>query len=232
MTDNPRATMGGNNPPDPLDEATAPFSDSIEEAQNWLDGTQVESAEQMKAVDALTKDVKAAKKAADDARKAEGDPYRLKVNEINARYKPTIDDLDRITKGLIEIVGAFKLKEAERKEAERSEAERKAREADDAARKAAQDAARSDIEAQRAADQAKRAAEDARKKAAAASKDTVKGLRKVTRHEITDHRALLHYIAANHREDVTTFIEEWARKNHKSCGPVDGLKVWEEREAF
>ena len=32
------SNIGHNNPPDPIDEALAPYVDAIEEAQNWLDG--------------------------------------------------------------------------------------------------------------------------------------------------------------------------------------------------
>ena len=35
------ATIGHNNPPDPIDEALAPFGDVITEAEVWLDGTRV-----------------------------------------------------------------------------------------------------------------------------------------------------------------------------------------------
>ena len=66
----------------------------------------------------------------------------------------------------------------------------------------------------------------------AANKDTVKGLRTVTRYEITDHRALLNYIATQHRIDLTAFIEEWARRFHKDYANADGLRVWQEKEAF
>ena len=38
-----------NNPPDPIDEALAPFGDVISEAENWLDGSPVENEAQMKA---------------------------------------------------------------------------------------------------------------------------------------------------------------------------------------
>jgi hypothetical protein len=60
----------------------------------------------------------------------------------------------------------------------------------------------------------------------------VKGLRTVTRYEITDHRALLHWIAANRRADMTAFIEEWARKNHRETQQADGLRGWTEKEAY
>ena len=45
-----------NGPPDPIDEALAPFGDTITEAEGWLDGTAVETEGQMKAVDAQAPD--------------------------------------------------------------------------------------------------------------------------------------------------------------------------------
>ena len=60
----------------------------------------------------------------------------------------------------------------------------------------------------------------------------MKGLRTVTRYQITDHRALLNWIARNDRDAVTAFIEDWARKNHKTASAPDGLDVWQDKEAF
>lgn len=221
-----------NNPPDPIDEALAPFGDFISEAENWLDGSPVESESQMKAVDDLTKQLKAAKKAVEAAEESEAKPFYDQWKAAKARYKPTLDDLDRLVKGLVAAVDTFKRKlAAEKAEAERiarAEAARKMREAEEAARAAAA----TDIEAQRAAAAAQAAAEEAQRIAAAASKDTVKGLRTVTRYEITDHRALLNWIARNDREAVTAFIEEWARRNHKQHDGAEGLRVWQEKEAF
>lgn len=221
-----------NNPPDPIDEALAPFGDFISEAENWLDGSPVENEGQMKAVDDLTKQLKSAKKAVEDAEESEAKPFYDQWKAAKARYKPTLDDLDRLVKGLVAAVDMFKRKlAAEKAEAERiarAEAARKMREAEEAARAAAA----SDIEAQRAAAAAQAAAEEAQRIAAAAAKDTVKGLRTVTRYEITDHRALLHWIARNDREAVAAFIEEWARRNHKQHDAAEGLRVWTEKEAF
>ena len=84
----------------------------------------------------------------------------------------------------------------------------------------------------RAAAAAMDAAEAAQRAAKDAGKDTVKGLRTVTKYEITDHRALLHWIAKNDKDAVYSFIEEWARKEHKACANADGLRVWAEKEAF
>jgi hypothetical protein len=229
---NPRAVIGGNVPPDPLDEALAQFGDFITEAESWLDGKAVENEGQMKAVDALLKQIKAADKAVTEAREAEAKPLHDAWKSAIARYKPTQDDLGRIKNGLIAIVDSFKRKLA----AEKAEAERKARaEAEEAARKAREAAMQADaanIEAQRAAAVAQAEAEEAQRRAAAAAKDTVKGMRTVTRYEVTDHRALLNWIARNDREAVTAFIDEWARRNHKENQNAEGLRVWTEKEAF
>lgn len=220
-----------NNPPDPIDEATAPFADVIAEAENWLDGEPVTTEGQMKDVDRLTKEVKAALKAVKDGEKSEAAPLYDAWKAEKARWKPTIDDLDRMVKGLVALVGPFKAKiAAEKAEAERLarvEAEKKRREAEAAARAA--DAA--DIEAQREAAQAMEDAKEAQKAASKASKETVKGMRTVHRHEITDHRAALHWIAQHDKPAMTVFIESYVAKHTKTT-TIDGVRAWTEKEAF
>lgn len=222
----------GHNGFDPIDEALAPFGDVISEAENWLDGQKVETEAQMKAADVLLKGIKSARKAVDEARDISTKPLHDAWKGEVARWKPTQDDLDRLAKGLIALLDDFKRKLAAEKEAARKEAERLAWEETRKAQEAARLADAGNIEATRAAAAQMEAAEEAQRKAAEAAKDTVKGLRTVTRYEITDHRALLNFIAKNAREDVTTFIEEWARKNHKAFDKADGLRVWTEKEAF
>lgn len=225
------ASIGHNNPPDPIDEATARFAEVIEEAANWLDGARVETEAQMAAVDKLIKGMKAARKAVDEARDTVTKPLHEAWKGEVARWKPTQDDLDMQIKGLVALVDGFKRQLAAEKEAARKAAWEAAeilrKEAE--AKAAAADVA--NIEAQREAKAALEAADLARAQASAAQKDTVKGMRTVTRYEITDHRALLNFIAKNARDDVTAFIEEWARKNHKTIA-ADGLRVWTEKEAF
>lgn len=36
---NPRAVMGANNPPDPIDDICSAYDSMRAEAENWLDGT-------------------------------------------------------------------------------------------------------------------------------------------------------------------------------------------------
>lgn len=224
-------TTGHNNPPNPIDDALAPYGDAISEAENWLDGTAVENEGQMEAVDALLKDVKAAKKAVGDAEESEAKPLYDQWRAAKDRYKPTLDDLTRVAKGLASVVSDFKARLA----AEKAAAERKARaEAAAAAREAeekARAAAAGDIEAQREAAAAQAEADAKRKEATAAGRDQVKGLRTVQKYEVTDHRAALHWIAMNDREAITAFVDEYVRRNHKSL-IIEGVRQWSEKEAF
>ena len=229
---NAPATIGDNHPPDPIDDALAPFGDALLESENWLDGSPVENEGQMKAVDALIKAMKAARKAVSEAEESETKPLYDVWKQAKARYAPTLTDLDRIVKGLVSIVDGFKRKlAAEKAEAARKAQEemwRKAREAEEASRKANA----GDLEAQRNAAALQEAFDAAEEAAREAANDTVKGMRKATRYEVTDHRALLHWIAKNARDDVTAFVDEWARKNHKTHPDADGLRVWTEKESF
>jgi hypothetical protein len=225
------AKIGDNSPPDPIDDVCAPYDDFITEAANWLDGEPVDNEDQMKAVDLLTKHIKAAIKDVKAGEESEAKPVYDQWKGIKARWKPTIDDLSRIRDGLVAINAAFKKKLAAIKEAER----RAAWEAAENARREAEEKARqanaADINAQREAAAAQQAALDAEKAALAQSKDTVKGMRKVHKYEIEDHREALHWIAANDREAITAFIEEYVRKNHK-IKQINGVKTWIEKEAF
>ncbi|MDP0925689.1 hypothetical protein Q0601_00745 [Paracoccus onubensis] len=229
---NAPAKVGHNMPPDPLDEALAPFGDAIEESNNWLDGSPVENEEQMKALDALQKTLKEAKKAVTAAEDSAAKPIYDAWKAEKARFKPTLDDLEMRIKGCAALQDPYKRKLA----AEKEEAKRKAYEEQRAKERAAEEAARQvragDIEAERAAAEAAQAAMDAKKAAASANKDTVKGMRTVTKYEITDHRKLLNWIAVNRRDDLTAFIEEWARRNHKENVGADGLRVYQEKVAY
>lgn len=228
MTD----AIGHNNPPDPIDEALAPYGDAIAEAENWLDGTAVDNEAAMKAVDAIIKDIRSAKSDLAKAKKSATAPLHDKWKAEIARWKPTEDDIERRLKGLAAVVDPFKRKLAAEKEEAKRKAYEEARRKEDEARAAAAKASTMDYDAQVEADRMAAEAMEAKKAAAAANKDTVKGLRTVTKYEITDHRGLLHWIAQNDKDEVTAFIEEWARRKHKTHQNATGLKVWQEKEAY
>lgn len=228
---NPRAVIGGNAPPDPIDEICAAYEGPREEAENWLDGEVVATESQMQAVDALRKEMRECRLSLERGQKDATAPLYQAYKDEGARWKPAIDDAKRIETGLVALVDGFKRSlAAEKAEAERkarAEAERKMREA----REATERANAADIEAQRAAAEAQRQAEDAVQAAKEASRDTVKGMRTVTRYEIEDHRSALYDIATNDRDAITAFIEDYVRRNHKAR-PINGVRVWQEKEAY
>jgi hypothetical protein len=202
MTDsNPRAVMGDNLPPDPLDEITAKFEADRIEAENWTDGTPVENEAQMTAVDSLRSAMREWRISLEKGQKEATAPLRAIYQAELDRWKPTITDAKRIEECLVATVDAFKRKLRAEKEA----AERKAREDAERAAQALRDARAkaeaSDLEAQRAIEAAEREAENARIKAAVAKKQaTVKGMRTVTRYEVVDAVALAKWLWANDRE--------------------------------
>lgn len=229
---NVRAVIGDNLPPDPIDEICAAYEGAREESENWLDGSKVETEAQMNAVDALRKDAREWRLSLEKGQKSAAAPLADAHKRELARWKPVIDDAKRIEAGLVGLVDAFKRKLADEKAAAKREADRKVWAAAEEARKAAEAADVSDLSAQRAAADKQAAFEAAQAEAKSAAADTVKGMRKVTRYEIIDHRALLNWIAKNRRDDITAFIDEWARKHHKAHDNADGLRVWQEQEAY
>ena len=211
MNDMTPASIGHNRPPDPIDEALAPYGDYITEAEAWLDGTPVETEDQMKAVDAIIKQIRSAKVAVDKAKKAATAPLYDVWKAEGERWKPTEDDIARRLKGLVGVVDGFKLKLAEAKdEAKRkayAEARAKEREAEEAARQADP----TDYEAATRAADLKAAAMEAQKAATAANKDTVKGLRTVTETVVIDAVGLARLLWAQDREEQLAFQADRAR---------------------
>lgn len=225
MTDNPRAVIGGNAPPDPIDEAVAPFASYIEEAENWADGTPVQTEAQMKAVDALVKQLKAARKAVDEARDTATKPLHDAWKSEVARWKPTQDDLDRRVKCLVALGDGFKQRLAAEKEAARRKAAAEAAEARRVAEEAARQASASDLAAQEAAAMAQREAEEAQRRASAAAKDKVTGLRTVTTYHMIDAEAMARHLWKNDR----AAMDEYMAARGKALG-LDLPGVFEQRK--
>lgn len=229
---NSRAVIGGNNPPDPIDEIGSKYADAIAEALNWLDGSTVENEGQMKHVDGLRKEMREYRMAVQAGQKEATEPLHEKWKGEIARWKPTLDDAVRMENGLKNSVDKFKKKLADEK-AEKTrlaniEAAKARKEAEALAAAAA---TTTDIDAIRAADAAKEKAEAANKQAAAAKKDTVTGLRTVKKHAIDDYPKALNWIAKNDRDAVTEFITEYVRKNFKTS-EIAGVRVWEDKQAY
>lgn len=232
---NERAVIGGNNPPepvnDPIDLALEPYADAIEEAANWLDGDPVETEDQMKAVDALIKQIRSAKGDLSKAKKAATSPLHDAWKAEIARWKPTEEDIERRLKGLAAVVDPIKRRLAAEKEATKRAAYEEARRKEREAEEAAQKARAADYEAQMEADRLQNEAIEAKKAASAANKDTVKGLRTVTKHEIESYQKALNWIVQNDRAAVTRFIDDYVSRNAKTT-PIEGVNVWQDKEAY
>ena len=224
--------IGHNQPPSPIEAVQAEYDDTISEAQNWADGEPVQTEAQMLAVDKVLKEFKAYRTALAAAAKEITDPLHKVWKAAVADVKLHTDDADRIQAAIVAAVAPIKKRLAD----EKAEAERLAQQAAWEATRKAQEAARAanaaDIEAQRAVAAAQAEAEAAQAKANAARKDVVRGMRTVVSYAVTDHKALLHWIAINRRDDLTAFVDEWARKNHKDNRNADGLTVTESKEVY
>jgi hypothetical protein len=232
MTDNTRAVIGDNAPPSPIEDCIAAHDDVISEATNWCDGQPVTTEAQMNAIDKVLNAFKTYRSALDKAAKEQTAPLHTAWKVEVAAVKVYTDDADRLQAALVACVGPFKTKLA----ADKAEADRKAQAAAWEATRAARDAAAKvnagNIEQARAAAAAIVEAEALQRAANASAKEKVTGMRTITHHEVTDHKALLNWIARNRRDDLTAFIDEWARKNHKPDPGADGLNVWTTKEAF
>lgn len=246
---NERAVIGGNNPPeeikepegareaphvptDPIDRVTAEYADTIEEAQNWLDGEKVENEGQLAAVDAILKDFKKYKTALTEAGKKRTAPLHEAWKAEVAAVKVYTDDADRMQKGLVAISADFKKKLA----AEKAEEERRLRAEAEEKHRAAEEAARAadpgDIEATRAAADAIKEAKKATTSANKAAKSKPKGFRTIHHFEVVDYKALINWIAQNDKGALTAFMDEWARQNHRNHPEAAGLKTWMTKEPF
>lgn len=232
MTDtNPRAVIGGNGGPDiGPDTVTAPFDDSREEAENWLDGQAVETEAQMDAVDALRKSMRQWRLALEKGQKDASGPLHDAWKAELARWKPTIDDAKRHEDGLVALVDGFKRRLAAEKEAARKAAWEAAEKARKEAETLAALANAGNLEEQRIAAAARDAADLARAQASAAQRDTVKGLRWYDCHEILDMRAAVNWIATHDKDAMRAFTEAYVAKNTAKF-PAEIVKTWKEQRA-
>lgn len=227
---NDRAVIGGNLPPDPIDEAIAPYMDVIEEAESWLDGSTVDTEDQMKAVDALIKELRSCKTSLGKAEKAATAPLHDAWKSEIARWKPTREDVERRLKGLTSVVDPFKRKLAEEKEAAKRKAYEEARAVERAAEEAAQKANAASYDDQVEAGRLKQEAMEAKKAASAANRDKVTGLRTVKESVVVDELALARWLWQNDREAITEWQAERARKLKLDIPGI--VEIRERKEAY
>lgn len=239
---NPRAVVGGNNPPNPFEAVRIHMDDLLVEAHNWADGTVVETQEQADEASRLIDDLRKAAKAADDLRVEEKRPLDEAIAEIQARYNVYIADPKTKSPGKVwKAIDALKATVKpflDKLKAEQEAAAAKARqEAEEAARRAAEAAraaAASDLAAQEQAEELVRAAQraeaDAKRaenaKAQAKGGERALGLRTTYRAVMTDRRAALVHYAATQPEALTAFLQGLADADvRRSIRTIPGFNV-------
>lgn len=136
-----RHAIGANNPPlTPYEKAKAAVDEIYEQAEQWLDGDPIDSDLMAEGVAKLQKLIKAEKKAAEDARKAEVKPHDDAKKEIQGRYNPLKERCDLAIQVCNDVLTPWMQKKAAIAEAEakakRDEADRKRIEAEKAIREA------------------------------------------------------------------------------------------------
>lgn len=243
---NPRAIIGGNNPPEPT-----PFEqsrDEIEglfmEATNWLDGAGVQSQADADAISKLLDMLRKAKSAADDRRKAEAQPFDDGKAEVQARYNPLIQKdkgkadlaMDACKKALTPWLAKIETEKRAIAEAARKEAEEKAAAAQAGIRaanvidlQARADAERLIEEAKKAETVAKRAEND---KAHAKGGTRAIGLRSTYTPVLTDAREAARHYWIERRSEMEGFFLELARADVRAGKmTIPGFRVDEHREA-
>ena len=213
MNMDPRLSVGGNNPPDPIDEINARFESVRMEAENWTDGEPVKSEAQMEALDAIRAGLRDWRLSLERGQKDATAPLYDAYKAEGARWKPEIDDAKRIEGCVVAALDGFKRKLAAEKEAARRKAEAEAWEAGRAAREAMEAAKSADLEAQRQAAAVVREAEEAQARAAAAKEATVKGLRAVTEYVVIDGTGFARWLWQNDRAALSAWMDEYARRN-------------------
>lgn len=247
VAENPRAVLGGNGGPefDAFEAVRIDIDDLYSEACLWMDGEPVQTQQQADAINTLKDRIKKAIKAADDARKAESEPYKQKIDEIQARYNELIGNNKSVTGIALKAEEACNaalkpyLVELDRQQREvariaREEADRKQREAMEAMRQ--RDAAnlQQREEAERLVQEAKKAEAAAKsaesEKAHAKGDGRATGLRTVWRAVMVTPKEAAAWVWLDHNDELMAFIQNLADKQVRSGSrQIPGFEVIEEK---
>lgn len=236
---NPRAIIGGNNPPEPtpFELVTAEINDLFDEARNFADGQPIDSEALHDAITELYDRLHDAGKRADALRVEEKKPHDDAVKAIQSKWNPFIQEKKgKVALGksaLGELLAAWRKKKADEAAAEaRRLADIAAAEAE--AARAALQASSGNLEARVIAEQQvdnAKAWEKAAKRADKAA-TTGLGLRTVWHGTVEDWEAAMNWAydrdAGRFRELVQGMVDEAVRMGTRT---VPGVRVWDEKRA-
>lgn len=253
---NPRAVIGGNEPPP--EEQIKPewetvkvhMDDLLTEAANWADGVKIESQDQADAVGRLRQLLQDASNLADKARVAEKEPFDKAIAEIQDRYNAYIAPMKNkkpgsVSKAVVALGNLLEpwLNKLADEKREREEAARKAAEdAQAAAIAARQEAKKSDdLAVIDQADSLLEQAEEAAKALRSVEREKVQakgefraiGLRSVWVARLKEGgggAALVHYAKAQ-PERVKAFLQTLADEDvRRGVREIPGFEITEQRK--
>ncbi|HVY51878.1 MAG TPA: hypothetical protein VHA07_10010 [Devosia sp.] len=177
LPDNPRAVIGANNPPEPIEfeRLSVEANERIDVANRWLtERPEITDAEMADRAAGFEAQLRGTTKALDDARRAEKKPLEDQLKAIDARYRPLTDLLAKAKDMIVARRNAWlraeEVRLAREKAAAEAEARRRREEAAAAQRRAEEAARQAGADALRA----QQAAEDAARRAAAAEQVAAK----------------------------------------------------------
>lgn len=230
----------GHNRPDPFTLFSESIEDLLIEANNYLDGGEIENEDQEAAVASLRTRLRRERGAADDQRAAEKKPHDEAGRAVQEKWKPLLERADTALAAANSVLTKFLVR---KDEANRAAAETARQEAEKLAEAAAQTrhAANPDSLAdQTAIRERDKAAEEARQRATRLDKakpqarggERAVGLRKSYRAEITDPVTFGKWAWKHRREDYLKFLGELAERESRQ-GPkgIPGIIVHEEKKA-
>lgn len=224
---NERAVIGANNPPEPtpFDLSREEIDGLFMEANNWLDGEAVTTQAQADAIAKIITDLRAAVNTADARRVTENKPFDTGKAEVQARYNPYIKEPNKAGLGggkaylAIETckkaIAPFLKRQDDQKKAEAELARREAEEKQKAAHEAFLTSDSANLAERQNAERLATEAKDLAAYANRAEKDrgVVRGggraitLRTVYSAEITNETDFARFVWANHKTDLSQFLE-------------------------
>lgn len=234
------ATIGHNRPADPFVLFSESIEDLLVEANNYLDGKEIENEGQEQAVASILTRLRREANAADDQRKAEKKPHDEAAAAVQAKWQPLLKKADMAVQAAKAALSSFLQKKEGAQRAAAQAARQEAEQQAAAAREAAEKASPSDLAGQTTARVLAENAAAAEKLAKRLEKAPVQakggeravGLRTSYQAEIIDPVAFGKWAWANRKEEYVAFLTSLAIRECRH-GPRDlpGVRVTQQRTA-
>ena len=237
---NAPAHLIANAPADPFVLISESINDLLLEAENFLDGSPIETEEQEAAVASILTRLRREANAADDQRKAEKKPHDDAAKAVQTKWTPLLSKADLAVQCAKNALAAFLQKKEAAQRAAVEAATEEARRQAEAAAQAAQQAKPDDLAGRQtarilqenAAAAEKQAARLARKPVQAKGGERAVGLRSVWTPTLTDPVAALKHYREREPDELKIWLVEQASKDVRSgARSIPGFTITETRTA-